>query len=419
MFGLADGNNFYVSCERVFNPSLKGKPVVVLSNNDGCAVSRSNEAKALGIKMGQPIFEARDLVKRHGIQCLSSNYGLYGDMSQRVISLYQDFTPDVENYSIDEAFLKFHPMPVPKLEAIATAIREKVLRYTGIPVCVGMGLTKSLAKIANKLAKKSASGVLVLDPARDNSPALEKVAIEDVWGVGRKYSQWLHTRGITTARHLRDADEKWIQQRMTVVGHRLVLELRGVSCIPLELIAPGKKMLCHARAFGKLLESRDELREAVSNYTAQAAHKLRMEGLIAGNIQVFIETNPFRFQDKQYQNSAYLEFPRPTNFTNTLVEHALKGLESIYREGHKYKKAGVLFQGLVPQEFQQQSLLEAADPREPKLMNALDAVNGKHGRHTLSLAGGSISQGWKAKFEAKSRRWTTSWDELPVANARY
>jgi DNA polymerase V len=355
------------------------------------------------------------LIKKHGVICLSSNYGLYGDMSQRVVSLYQEFTPDVEVYSIDEAFLKFHSMPVSKLEGIAAAIREKVLSHTGIPVCVGMGLTKSLAKAANKLAKKSSSGVLVLDPSRDNSNWLEQIPIGDVWGVGRQYSKMLMANGILTARHLRDVDEKWIRQKMTVVGHRLVQELRGVSCIPLELVAPDKKALCHARSFGKLLETKDELREAVSHYAAQAAFKLRMEGLIAGNIHVFVETNPHRTQDRQYQNCAYLEFPMPTNHTNTVVAYALKGLEIIFREGYKYKKAGVMFMGLVPQAFQQQNLFESPDPKEFKLMDALDAVNRKHGRYTLALAGGSSSQGWKAKFESKSRKWTTNWNELPIA----
>jgi len=417
MYALVDCNNFYVSCERAFNPKLAGKPCVVMSNNDGCAVSRSNEAKQLGIKMGQAMFLVKDLIKKHGIICCSSNYTLYGDMSQRVMSIYERFTPNVEVYSIDEAFLKFRSLPISRFYEIAERIKETVVQWTGIPVSVGFGATKSLAKIANKLAKKSSTGIEVIDPDHDNSPYLEKIPVEDVWGVGRQHSKWLWGNGIFSARQLRDADEKYIRDKMTVVGQRIVLELRGTPCIPLELQPPDKKSVCYARSFGKLLETCDEMREAISHYASEAAFKLRKEGLIAENISVFIETNPFREQDRQYQRSACLEFPIPTNASNTLVAYALRGLERIFKAGYKYKKSGVLLTGLVPQEFQQQNIFMSANDKETQLMTALDAVNKKHGRHALNLAGGSISEGWKPKFLAKSRKWTTQWDEIPVAYA--
>ena len=419
MYALVDCNNFYVSCERRFNPKLKDRPVVVLSNNDGCAVSRSNEAKALGIPMGAPIFKFKDIVKKHGVICLSSNYALYGDISRRVMSVFEKWTPDVEVYSIDEAFLRFTGKSATSgLEQVANEIRSTVRQWTGIPVSVGIGATKTLAKAGSKLAKSSESGVMVLSPLSENSPHLERLKIDDVWGVGRKYSQWLHDHGVHTALDLRNADEKWIRQKMTVVGHRTVLELRGTDCIPMELNPPNKKTLCHARSFGKLIESKSEVAESVANYAEQAAFKLRKEGLAAQKICVFMETNPFRTQDPQYRASKTIDFPVPSNFTPEVVKYALEGFEKIFRPGFKYKKAGILLLELVPEGQAQGELFDTVNrERSQSLMKVLDGINGKHGRDALGFAAGHIREGWKPRFEQRSSTSTTQWEGLPVVLA--
>ena len=418
MYALVDCNNFYVSCERLFNPRLEGRPVVVLSNNDGCAVSRSQEAKALGIAMAAPIFKYKDLVKKHGIVCLSSNYALYGDMSRRVMSLFEKWTPEVEVYSVDEAFLRFSPgESVSKLEQIAMEIRATALQWTGIPVSVGIGSTKTLAKAGSKLAKRSETGVMILDPLQDNASYLSMLEVGDVWGVGSKYSKWLRDREILTALDLRNSDEKWIRQKMTVVGHRTLMELRGTDCIPMELNPPTKKTLCHARSFGKLIETKSEMAEAVANYAEQAAFKLRKSGLAAQSVSVFLETNPFRAQDPQYRASKTIEFPVPSNFTPEVVCFALTAFEKIFKPGFKYKKTGILLLDLVPEGQAQGELFDSVDrDRAKSLMTAMDGVNGKHGRDTLGYAGGRIRKGWKPKFEKMTSISTTRLGASPIVS---
>ena len=419
MYTLVDCNNFYVSCERRFNPKLKHRPVVVHSNNDGCAVSRSEEAKALGIPMAAPIFKYRDIVKKHGVVCLSSNYALYGDISRRVMSVFEKWTPEVEVYSIDEAFLRFTgTQTITGLEQVAKEIRSTVREWTGIPVSVGVGATKTLAKAGSKLAKRTESGVMILDPHQDIDPLLERLKVEDIWGVGRKYSRWLNDHEVHTALDFRNADEKWIRQKMTVVGHRTLMELRGTDCIPMELNPPNKKTLCHARSFGKLIETQSEVAESVANYAEQAAYKLRREGLAAQNISVFLETNPFRTQDPQYRAAKTIELPVPTNFTPEIVRYALAALERIFKPGYKYKKAGVLLLELVPEGQAQGELFDTVNRERTKsLMTAMDGVNGKHGRDTLGYAGGRMRKGWKPRFEKKTGSYTTQWDGLLVALA--
>lgn len=420
MFALIDCDNFYVSVERAFNPRLEGRPVVVLSNNDGCAVSRSNEAKALGIKMGEPIFDRRDFVKAQGIVCLSSNYTLYGDMSRRVVSIYEAYSPRVENYSIDESFLDFAGFPVEKLRAVAEEIQQRVRQWTGLSVCVGMGRTKTLAKAANRLAKKAQEGgIRILDPNQSASKALEGIPVAEVWGVGPQYASWLAANGVLTAKDLRDANDLWIKGKMTVVGQRLVWELRGISCIPLELVAPAKKNLCFARSFGRPLESKEELQEAVSHYAARACVKLRRNRLHAQVLQVFLETNPFKPSDPQYRNAYTLDLPAPTHFSPDIIERARFAFEKIFRPGYRYKKAGILLMELVPEDTVQLGLFDSTDrEKSARLMAALDSVNEKFGRFTLNFAGGHIKDDWRPRFGNRSPRYTTQWDELPIAWAR-
>jgi DNA polymerase V len=413
MYALVDCNNFYVSCERIFQPHLIGKPVVVLSNNDGCAVSRSNEAKALGIKMAGPIFMQKELVKKHNIVCLSSNYTLYGDISRRVMSLFDRWTPDVEIYSIDEAFLKFGPRDIPRLPAIAEEMRSIIHQWTGIPVSVGIGATKTLAKAASVLAKRGA-GFFVLD----NPEHLKQVPVGKVWGVGHKYSEWLIENDVHTAFDLRNSNEQWIKKRMSIVGHRMVLELRGQPCIDLEHTPPARKNMAYARTFGKLLESKDEMAESVTHYAERIAAKLRKHKLAAQNIVVFLETNPFRGQDRQYRAQANMPFPVPTSYTPELVGKAMELFERIYRPGFKYKKAGVLLLELVPESQVQGQLFDVVDRFKSKnLMSALDGINARHGRDTLGYAGAHVRKGWKPRFEKRTERFTTQWDELPQVAA--
>lgn len=414
MYALVDCNNFYVSCERLFRPHLEGKPVVVLSNNDGCAVSRSNEAKALGIEMAAPIFKYRDIVKRHNVICLSSNYTLYGDISRRVMSLFDLWTPDVEVYSIDEAFLYFDAHAATRLPEISSEIRTTIKDWTGIPVSVGIGPTKTLAKAASVIAKRSKAGSFILsDPEM-----LKDVPVEKVCGVGPRYSEWLIENGIDTAFDLRNANEKWIRQRMSIVGQRTVLELRGIPCIELETTPPVKKNMAFARSFGRLLEHEDELQESITHYAERLSAKLRASKLAARNLFVFLETNPFRTQDRQYRASEHAVFPVPTNFTPEFTRQALNLLKKIYRPGYKYKKAGLLALELVPEDQVQGELFDTVDrERASHLMTALDGVNARHGRDSLGFAAAHMRKDWRPRFEKRSERYTTQWYELPLVHA--
>ena len=407
--GLIDCNNFYVSCERVFQPKLRRRPVVVLSNNDGCIIARSNEAKALGLKMGVPLFKAQELIEENNVAVYSSNYALYGDMSHRVMEALQEFTPEVEVYSIDEAFMGLDDKDSQSFHARGTNIRGKVLQWTGIPVSVGIGQTKTLAKVANHLAKKDAGlqGVLDLTPVDVQTEALEKTPVQDVWGVGPAYAKLLKAAGITTARKLRDADRRWIRQRMTVVGARIVEELRGVSCLPLEQCPSQKKSLTCSRSFGVPVESLAELREAVALYMSRVAERLRRFRLAAGVVTVFINTNRFS-TEPQYGNSITYEMAYSTDSTKELLEWALKGLEKIYRTGYRYKKAGVLLNQLVPaDQLSRRFFGDAAFERSSRVMKAVDEINRKHGRDTVRFGAVEPNSRWQTKFLKRSQCYTT------------
>jgi DNA polymerase V len=406
--GLIDCNNFYVSCERVFQPKLRKRPVVVLSNNDGCIIARSNEAKAIGLKMGAPLFKAQDIIEEHSVAVYSSNYALYGDMSHRVMEALHEFTPDVEVYSIDEAFMRLDD-DCQSFHARGTNIREKVLKWTGIPVSVGIGQTKTLAKIASHLAKKDAAqqGVLDLTPVDVQSEALEQTPVQEVWGVGPAYSKLLRAAGITTARKLRDADRRWIRQRMTVVGARIVEELRGVSCLPLEQCPSRRKSLTCSRSFGIPVISLAELRESVALYLSRAAERLRRFRLAAGVITIFINTNRFS-TEPQYGNSVTYELAYSTDSTKELLEWALKGLESIYRAGYRYKKAGVILNQLVPaDQLSRRFFGDESFERSRRVLKAMDEINRKHGRDTVRFGAAQPNGRWQTKFLKRSQCYTT------------
>ena len=419
IFALVDCNNFYASCERVFNPKLEGQPIVVLSNNDGCVVARSNEAKALGIAMGVPEFQIRPLLRAHHVHVFSSNYTLYGDLSQRVMETLEQFCPDLEVYSIDEAFLSLVDFERRNLTDYGRQIRQTVKQWTGIPVSVGIAETKTLAKIANRVAKQTPDmgGVCDLLTCPDREALLSRVAVEDVWGIGPNHAHMLTQHGITTAFQLRRVDDQWIRKRMGIVGLRLVMELRGVSCLDLEQCPAPKQSLTCSRAFGTLISTLGEMEEAVSVYTSRVAEKLRRERLAATVLTVCLTTNEFK-EGPQYSNALTLNLSVVTDTTSDLIKSALQGIRAIYRDGYLYKKAGVMLTGLVPVSQTQADLFDDRDRRKSKrLMSALDAINDRWGADTLHYASSGISKPWKTQFHRRSPAYTTDWDALPVVNA--
>jgi len=421
ILALVDCNCFYASCERVFVPALAEKPVVVLSNNDGCVIARSAEAKAAGIPMGKPAFECRELFKRHGVAVFSSNYALYGDLSARVMKTLARFAPSLEIYSIDEAFLDLTGLPQ-DVVAYSRRIRDTVRQWTGIPVSIGLGPTKTLAKVANKLAKMDPAHGGVLDFAASSAPdaLLESVGVADVWGIGRRYAAMLARHGVVNARQFRDLPRAFVQKRMTVGGLHTLLELRGVPCLDLETAAPVKKSVAASRSFGQPVRTIEAMREALAVYVTRAAERLRRAGLTTSGVTVWAQTNTFIEGEPQYANSAFGALSAPTAHTGAILTAALGVLERIFRPGYRYKKVGVMLSGLEPAGCRQLSLLAAApgtDPKAERLMAALDKANARWGRDALRLAAGGIEQPWKMKQAARSPRYSTCWAELPVAKA--
>lgn len=413
-FMLVDCNNFYVSCERVFAPHLEGKPVIVLSNNDGCVVARSDEVKKLGIKRGTPLFKCQDLVKKHNIAVFSSNYTLYADMSQRVMTILEQFTPSLEVYSIDEAFLSITGLAAEELESCAHKIRNTVRQWTGLPVTVGIGTSKTLAKVAAEIAKKG-DGVCSLAANPNLDEILSKFDVADVWGIGPKYAAFLKRYGIHNAKQLRDAPEKWIKKNLTVMGLRTVRELKGFPCFSLEEVPPPKQGIISSRSFGQPVTELEDLREAVASYAARAGEKLRAQDSIASYLTVFITTNPYQEHHSQYANAAGLYLPMATANTAELIHYALKALESIYKPGYIYKKAGVVLSEIRSAQNPQLNLFVPADPwqRNKKITQVMDKINSRWGRDTICYGAQGMSQAWQLRREYLSRRYTTRWDELP------
>jgi len=418
VYALVDCNNFYVSCERVFHAALQNRPVVVLSNNDGCIVARSNESKKLGIKMGQPLFQCQEIIKAHNVQVFSSNYSLYAEMSRRVMRLLSECAPAVEVYSIDEAFLDLTPLPLDDLTEWGRVTRAKVLQYTGIPVSIGIGPTKTLTKVATETVKRDASSGGVLNlmglSEQERDVYLAALPVEEVWGIGRKYTLFLNNHGIVTAKDLKQSDEKWIRRHLTVVGERTVFELRGVACSPLEPEPKSKKGIMCAKSFGKEVTRLEELEEAVATYTARAAEKLRSQNTLAASLNVFVQTN--QFQNDSYANSYAVPITYPTSFTPDLIAYALTGLKAMYREGYRYKKVGVYLSKMVPEEGVQPDLFGEFTlheyERQGRLMAILDAVNRIYGRDTLFFAVQGITRSWKMRQSKVSPRYTTQWSEI-------
>jgi DNA polymerase V len=395
---------------------LLGKPVVVLSNNHGCVIARSDEAKALGIPMGLPAFKLPDLLKVHPIEVFSSNYTLYGDLSARVMTTLTQWTPAVEVYSIDEAFLTFSPLPLDALTAYGQTMRATIQKWTGIPVSIGIAPTKTLAKLANRLAKRSvnAQGVVTLISASAIEATLSQTLIEDIWGIGPGYTRRLKAHEITTALQLRNANDRWIRQQLGVVGQRIVWELRGISCLPLELCPPPKQSLMVSRSFGRPITTLTEMREAVTTYMTRAAEKVRRHHVAAGVVTVFLMTN--RFADEpQYSNSVTIPLPVATQDTAELIRYALRGIEQIFREGYRYQKAGVILTALVPAHQVQTYLFDQRDrERSQKLMAAIDTINREWGSGTIRYAAVGLKPRWIMRCARRSPRYTTRWEELVI-----
>ncbi len=417
VFALVDCNNFYASCERVFAPALEGQPIIVLSNNDGCVVARSNEAKTLGIPMGIPLFQVQNLIQTHQVHVFSSNYTLYGDMSRRVMETLCQFTDEMEIYSIDEAFLDLTGFHHKNLTDYGRIIRNTVRQWTGIPVSIGIARTKTLAKLANRLAKKSAkaAGVLDLTDSAYLPLALEKTEIQDIWGVGPGFARRLQKAGIQTALQLRDADDGWVRKHLGVVGLRTVYELRGIRCYSLELSPPDKKNIVFSKSFGQKIETLEALNEAVAAYISRAAEKLRRQNSAATTLTVFAMTDLFRKDQPRYFNSHTIELPTPTSDTSELIDYAWECTKKIYRDNCLFKKAGVMLNSLISADHIQANLFDTIDrQRSRKLMDTLDRINACTSA-PLHYAAEGLAQPWKTRFQKRSARYTTDWGELPHA----
>lgn len=419
---LIDVNNFYVSCERVFNPKLKNKPVVVLSNNDGCAVARSNEVKALGVAMGAPWFKLKDLAKQHGIIALSSNYALYADMSNRVMSILRQFSPDQEVYSIDESFLDLTHFQHKQHTRYCQKLRKRILQWTGLPVCVGIGSTKTLAKLANHCAKKRPIFEGVCDfntmHLNDLENLLSQIEVGEIWGVGRKLAPKLQAMGINSVLDLKRADANQLRKQFSVVMQKTIHELNGIVCIELEEIAPAKKQIVSSRSFGVPVRDYNSLAESITLYMSRAAEKLRNQDSFAGSVYVYIRTSPFKPNEPFYSNGMTIPLPTQTNDTRQLVSVALWVLKQIYKPNLNYAKAGVMLDELVPARATQTDLFSKAhlNPKTSKLMVTLDSINRKMGKESIKLASEGFTRPWKMKQQNKSPNYTTCWQSIIKTN---
>ena len=421
VYALVDCNNFYVSCERVFDPALEGRPVVVLSNNDGCVIARSNEVKARDVKMGTPEFQARELFRKNGVVVFSSNYALYGDMSQRVMSTLQEFTSRLEIYSIDEAFLLLEAASPERLVELGSLIRSTVKQWTGLPVSIGIGPTKTLAKLASRFAKRNPglNGVFNLTDHPRLDELLNRFEVGDIWGVGPRYEKFLQKHGIHSALQLKNAHDGWVKKHMTVMGLRTVQELRGVSCFALEELPVAKKGIMSSRSFGKPVESLEELKEALATYVSRAGEKLRAQRSAASIVHVFLLTNRFKPNEPQYGNSCTTELSIPSSYTPELIWHAHRCLEKIFKPGYRYKKTGVLLAEIVSRDRIQLNLFSLDYPHErnKKVMQVVDDINSRWGTDTLRYAAEGMKKEWGMRRQKLSPRYTTQWSEIPVVKS--
>jgi len=412
---LIDCNSFYVSCERLFNPKIDNKPVVVLSNNDGCVISRSTEAKKIGIKMGEPYFKVKSLVKKNNVHIFSSNYALYGDISRRVMKTLKSFSDKIEIYSIDEAFVDLSHVKDKEVENYGKEIRERILKWTGIPTSVGISNTKTLSKVANHIAKKNKNGVMYLKENIDES--LKNFHISDIWGVGKQLSKLYIKNGIDTAYKLKNISNTWVKKSTNVLGAKTVMELRGIACISLETQETKRKSCCVSRSFGKKVESLEKLQESITTHCLNAAEKIRNDNQITRSITIFIRTSPFDKNRKYYSNSITIDLPVATSNSLALVKTAISGLKKIYKYGYFYQKAGITLSKLTESSESELNLLAPIiENKSETLMRAIDFTNAKYGRNAISIAQAGVNNSWKMRREHSSKIDTASFDLLPKIN---
>jgi len=415
MYALVDCNNFYCSVERVFDPKLEGRPVVVLSNNDGCVISRSQEAKDAGIVMGTPVHLVAAKLQQLNAAIFSSNYTLYGDMSDRVMKTFGAYVPRLEIYSIDEAFLDMHDLPYQDLLQLGVTIRKTVHQHTGIPTTIGIAPTKTLAKIANRYAKKRHrdTGVFWAANARLTEEMLAATAVGDIWGIGHQYAMFLKRHGFTTAAEFAKAPDEWVRVHMSVVGERLLNELRGIASFEWEFEKPVKKNICTSRSFGKLLTRVEDIEEALCNYAAACALKLRQQKTCAGTVHVFINTNPHKAAETQYARTINVALPSATNNTSEIIKAACRGLRIIYSKGYRFMKCGVIVMDLVPEDQAQVSMFDAANrTRNNHIMHTMDKVNRVLGKETVRFAVQGFERSYRLKADHLSKKYTTDFSQI-------
>ncbi len=417
VFALADCNSFYASCERVFVPKLKNKPVVVLSNNDGCIVARTNEAKALGIKMGEPLFKAKKIIEKHNVKVFSSNYTLYGSMSNRVMKILEQSFPNIEIYSIDEAFMEISSLKtIYNYSKYAMKVREIILKWTGIPVSIGIGETKTLAKVANHIAKDNTKikGVFDITKIKNKEKILKKIKVEKIWGIGNKLSKFLIKNNIHNAYEFIQQDNRWIRKNMNILSLKTKMELNGISCYELNNSFKLRKSCCVSRSFVKKIISLENMQEAVSTYITIAAEKIRNEKLVANNINIYIRTSPFNRNPKRYYaNSILIPLDSPTNNTITLNKKTLIGLNKIFKKGYLYQKAGVILSSLET-ENTDLNLFKEDDKKKETLMNTFDLINQKYGKNSLHIASAGMKKRWLMKRSRCSSNFTTNLNDLLI-----
>ena len=416
MYALVDCNSFYASCEKVFIPSIQNKPVVVLSNNDGCIIARSKEAKALGVKMGEPYFKRKAFFKKNKISVFSANFTLYGDLSERVMQTLSTFTPDIEVYSIDESFLDLSGFE--DLKGYGMEIKNRIYKWVGIPVSVGIAPTKTLAKLANHIAKKKDgfNGCCYLEDMGQVNSVCGHIDIAEVWGIGSRYARMLARRNVFTVADFKGLPEKWVYKNMTVVGLRTFKELHGKPCIALEDTIPNKKAICTSRSFGKPLKDLSNVQEALATFGSNASRKLRAQGSFTSLISVFLETNPFQLDKAQYKNSQVIRLPFPTNSSLVINQYANFALKQIFRKGYEYKKTGILLMDFTPQEEQQLNLFASYDVgKHKKIMEVCDMLNARHHRKLIKTGLEGTKEKFKMRQEKLSPCYTTRIIDIPLA----
>ncbi|MFZ4739657.1 MAG: Y-family DNA polymerase [Bacteroidales bacterium] len=419
MFALIDCNNFYASCERAFRPDLNGKPVVVLSNNDGCVIARSNEAKAVGVPMGAPAFEYEELFKKNKVHVFSANFALYGDMSQRVMSILSEYTPDLEIYSIDEAFLKLKGFEKYNLQTYGEEMQQRVTKWTGIPISIGIAPTKALSKVANRIAKKypkETKSTYIIDSEEKRIKALKWIKTEDIWGIGRQHAKRLKVLNINTAYDFTQMTDSWVQKHLSIVGLRLKLDLQGIPTLDFEIIQP-KKNIATTRSFEKLYTEFDDLKERVITFAVSCSEKLRRQKSACNAMMVFIHTNEYREDLPQYSRNIVIKLPFPTNSSIELAKFATDGLAKIFKQGYSYKKAGVIVMDFTSEDNIQLNIFENSDARHIPLMKSVDKINALFGQQKVKLASQDIKKMWKMRQLKLSPRYTTNLNEIIIVNS--